>query len=143
MSVLLLEALADAIYAYEGNRPPDRAYRNRNPGNLRADASTQNNDGAGYRVFPRFSLGYTALLDDITAKVSGQNAHGLGPGSSLWDFFRIYAPSADANDPIAYAAFVADWLSETYPPKIFTRGMTFSDIAGTIGQELPVGVAAS
>lgn len=143
MSVPFIEAMADAIYAYEGNRPPDRAYRNRNPGNLRANPSTQTNDGEGYRVFPTFAVGYQALLDDIRAKVSGQNAHGLGAQSTLWDFFRVYAPSQDGNDPVAYADVVADWLHECYPVAWVTKESTFEEIALAINQELPGGVAAA
>jgi hypothetical protein len=106
-----IEALADAIMNFEGWHAGSRSNRNRNPGNLRDSAAKVAEDPDGYAVFPDLPTGYRALLDDITAKVTGHNTHGLGPASTLADFFRIYAPSGDRNDPDTYARHVASELT--------------------------------
>jgi hypothetical protein len=126
----LLEALADSIWRFEGWIPPgvdpkfpngSRSWRNRNPGNLRPvrsnlKADSDGNlrpivpvDQANYRVFNSLEYGWAALLDDITAKLNG--SHNLTNESTLRNFFDIYAPSDDDNDPNKYARQVAIWLS--------------------------------
>ena len=66
-------------------------------------------DDANYRVFDSLAQGWIALLNDITAKLEG--SHGLTDNSTLRNFFDIYAPSNDDNDPNKYARQVAIWLS--------------------------------
>ena len=127
----LLEALADSIMRFEGWIPPgmdprspqgSRSWRNRNPGNLRPVGQNLPRmvgtkplateipvDDANYRVFDSLAQGWIALLNDITAKLDG--SHGLTDNSTLRNFFDIYAPSNDDNDPNKYARQVAIWLS--------------------------------
>ena len=118
----LLEALADSIWRFEGWIPPgvdpkspqgSRSWRNRNPGNLRPvtmlGVQAVPVDDANYRVFDSLAQGWIALLNDITAKLEG--SHGLTDNSTLRNFFDIYAPSNDDNDPNKYARQVAIWLS--------------------------------
>jgi hypothetical protein len=118
----LLEALADSIWRFEGWIPPgvdpkspqgSRSWRNRNPGNLRPvtmlGVQAVPVDDANYRVFDSLAQGWIALLNDITAKLDG--SHGLTDNSTLRNFFDIYAPSNDDNDPNKYARQVAIWLS--------------------------------
>ena len=118
----LLEALADSIWRFEGWIPPgvdpkspqgSRSWRNRNPGNLRPvtmlGVQAVPVDDANYRVFDSLAQGWIALLNDITAKLDG--SHGLTDNSTLRNFFDIYAPSNDDNDPDKYARQVAIWLS--------------------------------
>lgn len=143
MSVPLLDALAQANYSYEGNRPPSRAYRNCNPGNLRPTAAAQEHDAAGYRVFTSFAIGYLYLLDDLGAKVSGHNTHGLGPNSTLLQLYAVYAPAGDSNNPEAYVDFVLAWLQQTYPGKLIDRSDSFAQIYKKIGQEGPSVVSGS
>lgn len=106
-----LEALADAISAFEGNnKPGSRPNRNRNPGNLRPyPGYTGPTDGENYRVFDSHVKGYQALLDDLTAKLHG--SHGLTPQSTIFDLLNIYAPAGDHNNPTNYAKFVVWWLT--------------------------------
>lgn len=118
----LIEALADSIWRFEGWIPPgadpkfplgSRSWRNRNPGNLRPiltpGAPKVPVDDRQYRVFDSLAQGWIALLNDITAKLDG--SHGLTDDSTLRNFFDIYAPSEDDNDPNKYARQVAIWLS--------------------------------
>jgi hypothetical protein len=118
----LLEALADSIMRFEGWTPPgmdprspqgSRSWRNRNPGNLRpviaSGVQAVPVDDRNYRVFESLAQGWIALLNDISAKLEG--SHGLTDNSTLRNFFDIYAPSNDDNDPNKYARQVAIWLS--------------------------------
>lgn len=132
----LVEALADSIQRFEGWIPPgvdprmpagSRSWRNRNPGNLRPDprprAVAQPVDSANYRIFDTLTLGWDALRSDISAKLNG--SHNLTDDSTLRNFFDIYAPSDDDNDPDKYARQVAIWLSR--------------DLGGTIAPETTLG----
>jgi hypothetical protein len=143
MSVPVLEAIADAIYLYEGNKPRDRAYRNRNPGNLRATDAITPQDGQMYRIFPSFAQGYNALLYDLTCKISGMNKTGLDFDSSLLDLFNVYAPAADRNDPEKYADYVAFWLGWVYGVTSITPVRTFREIYAIAKEEVPRGVSAT
>jgi hypothetical protein len=115
----LIEALADSIWRFEGWIPAgtdarypkgSRSWRNRNPGNLRPiPGSFAPVDDSNYRVFDSLSDGWLALINDITVKLAG--SHGLTDDSTLRNFFDIYAPSDDNNDPDKYARQVATWLS--------------------------------
>ena len=75
------------------------AARHRNPGNIR--------EGGDFKTFASPEEGFQALKEDVLAKQTGNNSHGLGPTSSLYDFFNVYAPPEDHNDPKAYAEAVA------------------------------------
>ena len=143
MIVLVLDALAQAIYAYEGNKPGDRAFRNNNPGNLRTTTLIEAQDGDHYRIFPTFRSGYQALLDDLTAKITGKNDHGLSQESTLVAFFQVYAPAGDDNAPAKYAAFVADWMSRTYEQTV-TPTLTIRRLYKQVAKEaVPLGVTAA
>jgi hypothetical protein len=90
-----LEALADAISYYnQAHEPTSPAYRNRNPGNLRAFSLRHVHDEDGHRIFNSILDGYQALLYDIKIKASG-NSHSklkkLDP--TLNDLMRTYGHS--------------------------------------------------
>ena len=140
MPVLLLEAIADAIMAYEGWKPNTRSYRNRNPGNLRASTLAIGQDADGYCIFGSFSAGYFSLLKDLAAKVRGHTRHGLSLHSTLLDLFDVYAPAADHNWPRLYALFVARRLAKTYGQPV-SVATTFYDLYTKIArQAVPDGV---
>lgn len=143
MSVPLIEALADAIYRYEGDGPGMRANRNRNPGNLRPESADQARDSDGYRVFTNFVLGYNALLHDLACKIVGQNTHGLTMDSSLWDLFKVYAPAGDGNAPEAYTFHVVKWLQTVYGNYTLTSATTFRELYAISHQEAPIGVTTA
>ena len=108
MSVDPLEAIADAIQAFEGWHPGTRSYVNRNPGNLEGGVKT---DSKGYDVFPDFVTGYTALLNELRGKFTGNNRHGIGPGSTMIQLMNIYAPPSDNNPTTAYCLFICQWAT--------------------------------
>lgn len=143
MSVPLLEAIADAITAREGWFPDTRSYRNRNPGNLRDSVWPHETDTGGYCIFKSFVSGYCALMDDLTAKVTGKTKTGLSVDSSLLKFFEVYAPAQDNNSPTVYASFVVMRLMQVYNVNV-TYYMTFRELYTSVAkQELPGGVAAA
>ena len=143
MKVSLLEAIADAIMHYEGWNAASRSYRNRNPGNLRATKHDQEQDAEGYRVFPCLEVGFSMLVHDLTCKVSGRNSHHLDRHSTLLDVFKVYAPEGDKNHPVAYAAFVANWLRVVYGVAEIYSTNTLEEIFQIVGQEVPDGVATA
>lgn len=116
MPVNGLEAVADAIMKFEGWDPHTRSYQNRNPGNLRltvhvgAGLASYPVDDKGYTIFPDFQTGYGALLRELRSKFSGQNAHKIGPSSTVLALISVYAPLADNNPTEEYAQFVAKWV---------------------------------
>lgn len=101
----MVDDIAQAIYRMEGNASTSIATRNNNPGNLRSGTGQTGTNG-GYAVFPDMATGWNALYHQIDLNISR--------GLTLYEFFggkagvyAGYAPSADSNDPINYANFVA------------------------------------
>ena len=118
MAVPRIEALADAIMAFEGWHPGDRPYRNRNPGDLRFSPLAIDTDRGGYAVFDTFAHGYRGLLQDLQAKCCGNTVTDLKPTSTLQDLVDVWAPAADHNDPLRYAEFVARFIATALNMKI-------------------------
>lgn len=121
-----IDATAMAIFTFEGARlgnPNVRNIRNNNPGNLRPYAAVQTTDGDHYRTFPTFADGWAALIADIQAKLDKH----LIPKSTMENFFDLYAPGADHNDPHGYAQFVCKWMSDALARTI-TLATTISEI---------------
>ena len=75
------------------------AERKHNPGNLKI--------GGVIREFQNDDQGYQALLADVKNKIDGKSVTGLKPTSTLSEFFKVYAPEEDGNDPQAYTNQVA------------------------------------
>lgn len=99
------EGIAQAIAQMEGyNTPGTLAQRNNNPGNLRSGPGQIGTSG-GFAVFPDAATGWAALDNQVSLNISR--------GLTLNQFFAGgngypgYAPSADANNPAQYAAFVS------------------------------------
>lgn len=95
----LLTEFCTAISQYEG-KPGDLNYRNNNPGNLR------NVDGS-FKKFKTWDEGMLALKDYVTRACTGKHK-AYSPMFTLIDFFNVYAPSGDNNNPGAYAKWVAN-----------------------------------
>lgn len=116
--------LAQQIATFEGfDKPGSVAQRNNNPGNLRAGPGATGTDKNGYAIFPDVNTGWAAL-HDLIQKHSGQDL-------TLQEFFGGkkgvypgYAPAADRNDPVNYAATVAKGLGVDPTAKL-------SDIPGS------------
>jgi hypothetical protein len=82
-------------------------------------------------------------VGDVTLKMNGQSTHkvpdgphagqALTPNSTLEDMIRIYAPTADGNDPVSYAQFVAQQIGSTPDAKLFT--LNPDDVAAAMAQK--------
>lgn len=111
-----------AIVEHEGwsaesvGTPPggSRAYRNHNPGNLRASPFACGTSG-GYATFKNDLIGWNALQWDLLQKAKGNTTTGLGPSSTLRDLIFKYAPPSDGNDSEKYltAVCLATGIAET------------------------------
>lgn len=121
-----VDATGIAIFIFEGGyHPKNRNVRNSNPGNLRPLTTEQTQDGHDYRVFKSFADGWLALVEDIQYKLD----HHLTAESTMVDFFNLYAPGADHNDPHGYAQFVCGWVGQALD-KAMTVETKVSEIYG-------------
>jgi hypothetical protein len=105
------------------------AAQNNNPGNLRYAGQSGAAQGVGgFASFSSPQAGFDALVNDVSMKMQGQSTHPipdgptagkkLTPDSSLEDMIRVYAPTADGNDPVGYAQTVARGLGVTPQTKL-------------------------
>ena len=109
-----LDAFAAAIQKFEGGHPKDRNMRNNNPGNIRTvGTATPPKDSGGFAIYNTYQEGLDALKRDISAKITGNTHTGLGPNSTIRDFFYTYAPPSDNNPTEKYAQTVANALGVT------------------------------
>ncbi len=90
-----------AIQSYEG-KPGDLNYKNKNPGNIRGL------DGK-FLMFKTMEAGFAYLKDYVTRASTGKHK-AYKDGCTITEFFRVYAPTADNNDPDKYAIFIAKRL---------------------------------
>lgn len=97
----VLAEFCQYISEYEGG-PGDLNHRNNNPGNLR------NLDGS-FKKFKTWDEGMNALRDYVTRACTGQHK-AYKPTFSFYQFFAVYAPSGDSNNPHAYAEFICKRL---------------------------------
>jgi hypothetical protein len=110
MNTQVIQLFALAIQQHEGWFAGSHSQRNNNPGNLRSGVGQTGSDGS-FAIFASYQDGFNALVSDITAKFTGNTRTGLGPSSTILQFFQVYAPSADSNDPATYAQSVVDYLN--------------------------------
>jgi hypothetical protein len=106
----LLTTFCEAIRDYEGS-PGDLNYQNNNPGNCRCSpvgyAAEYGNvlcvetASGKFAKFPTYALGWLYLKNLVDGRIKAN------PSWTFFDFFRVYSPRADSNDPSAYAEFVA------------------------------------
>lgn len=89
-----------AIAEMEGfNKPNTISQMNKNPGNLRAGKRSKSKDTRGYAIYTTVEDGW-ADLADLLAYYGRKHFTLLG-------MMEKYAPSADKNNPKAYARFIA------------------------------------
>jgi len=128
----VLDSFAAEIQRVEGYSPGTRAYRNNNPGNIRPGTLNLGQvgvDSGGFAIFSSYAAGYQALINDIAAKFSGHTSTGLGPNATVLQFFQVYAPSSDNNNPVSYAQTVVDGLNAQYGSGL-TIYSTLGQVAG-------------
>lgn len=104
---------ARAIEAYENM---GKSYNN--PGALRY-SPLQSGARNGFSVFRTYEDGWAALLYQLNLAASGKSKI-YRPDMSLADFFRLYSPASDGNDPDRYARFVAGRIGVPVETKIGT-----------------------
>lgn len=97
----LLKEFCIAISEYEG-KPGDLNHKNKNPGNIR------NVDGT-FKKFKTWEEGMLALEDYVTRACTGRHAS-YKPDFTITQFFEVYAPKSDNNNPHTYASWVAGKL---------------------------------
>lgn len=87
------------------------AWRNKNPGNLRFHNQLGNigQDKRGFAIFPDYQTGYNVLKTLLINACTGKSTV-YHPTMTLYDFYAVYAPSFDNNDPRNYANVVAKRL---------------------------------
>ena len=102
---------------------PNIPTANNNPGDLK-DPSTGN-----FQTFGSSAEGKAALYNDLTAKMNGK----LGSGS-LIDFSKTYAPASDGNNPIQYAANLANKLGVSPDTKLGDLKGRIDDFADAVSQ---------
>lgn len=113
---------AEAIKKHEGWFIGSRSYRNLNPGNFRytnyiRSLGAIGSDDGNYSIFPTYEKGWQALLqflrDAQANRLYSYREYARAQGHSvptLRDFFHVYAPSSDSNDPDHYAKTVASYI---------------------------------
>lgn len=120
-----LLAWAAAAKVREGWAIGTTSYRNLNPGNLRYTPYTKSlgaigHDPQNFCIFPTYAAGENALLqffrdaraNELIPYREYAQKHGRKM-PTLQDFYQVYAPAADSNDPNSYAVFVAKQIGCT------------------------------
>lgn len=98
----VIERVADAITKYE-NTPKEW----NNPGALRYSPFENSNIG-GFSRFLTYEDGRRALIYQLEIASSGKSRY-YSPEMNIYDFFSVYAPELDNNNPQRYAEFVKDY----------------------------------
>ncbi len=111
----LLKKFCSAIKDYEGYFIGSRSYRNCNPGNIKCSQPFEKSlahelgaigqDADNFAKFKNFDAGFQALKDFVT--LACMNKLKAYKNVSILEFFNIYAPSSDNNNPNSYASYVA------------------------------------
>lgn len=94
----------EAITKMEAAKP----YRN-NPGNLRYIGQQYAVNDKGFCKFDTLQHGKDALRRLLVNACTGLSKV-YNPNMNLYQFYNIYAPSSDGNDPKNYANFVAKYI---------------------------------
>jgi hypothetical protein len=105
----LINEFCLAIRDFEG-KPGDLNYKNNNPGNLRSL-------NGSFMKFKTYEAGWLALRDYVIRACTGGHKS-YRPDFTILQFFKVYAPSVDKNDPVAYANWVANKLNVPVTMKI-------------------------
>lgn len=106
-----------AIQAHEGYFMGSRSWRNNNPANFKVSVLTPfmkelggtGLDSGGFVKFPSYAVGFQALCTFLTYACQDKLRAYKG-NMTLLEFFKVYAPSADKNNPVNYATYIANKL---------------------------------
>jgi hypothetical protein len=121
---------AEQIKIHEGYFPGSASYRNNNPGNFRCSSLIMGELGAtkcvnNLAVFPDYETGWKALKQFLVYACTDK-LRSYKSTMTLLDFYKVYAPSADNNNPLNYATCVAKGLGVTVDTRISTLYATTS-----------------
>jgi hypothetical protein len=104
----LLSAMCYAVREHEGWYPGSRSQRNNNPGNTKVSPvgylpvyEPVKKDPQGFAIFKDYATGWRYLENLILSHASKYSEY------TLSQYFKVYAPAADNNDPVRYASVVA------------------------------------
>lgn len=133
-----LNSLATAHMRHEGfgtkNAPTITSANN--PGALRWTPGQAKFGGKpgpkNFTVFPDFDSGYKALVADLRAKLTGGSSHiNYKNNPTLLSYVKVYAPTADGNNPTGYAAaLVRDLQKAGYDVDLNTPLSELSSLIG-------------
>jgi len=117
-----IEQWAKAIQKHEGYFPGSASYRNNNPGNFRCSSLVMGEFGAtkcinNLAVFPTYEKGWEALKQFLIYACTDK-LRSYKSSMTLLDFYKVYAPSADNNNPMNYASAVAKDMGISIDTKI-------------------------
>ena len=122
MDNILLNKMCLAIQSREGYFAPGQnpsypkgtpAYNNCNPGNLRyANQIGSIGQKNGFAIFPNYQTGFDALKRQILLVAKGKSKVYPRP-CTIQQFFNIYSPISDGNDPVSYALEVSNKMGVT------------------------------
>ena len=109
-----LQLWAEAVQKHEGWFAGSRSQRNNNPGNLRYTPYTKSLGAVGqdegrFCEFPDYGTGWSALVQFLTDAANNLLIPYKG-NPTLLEFFSVYAPSSDNNNPRRYAEVVAGYI---------------------------------
>lgn len=96
----LLDKFCLAIQEYEGYYPGSNSYRKHNPGNIK-------DINGNFVVYSNYATGWAALKNYVERACTGKHK-AYKPDFTIKQFFNVYAPSSDNNNPDKYAIFVAN-----------------------------------
>lgn len=110
---------AEAIKQHEGWFAGSRSQRNNNPGNIRyaKQIGTTGQDSKGFAIFKTYDEGFACLIRLIENAKNGKSQV-YKSEMTFAEFFGVYAPAFDSNDPHRYAQFVAQKLKVDVDYKI-------------------------
>lgn len=117
-----IEAWAKAIQKHEGYFPGSASYRNNNPGNFRCSSLVMGEFGAtkcvnNLAVFPTYEKGFAALKQFLIYACTDQ-LRSYKKEMTLIEFYSVYAPSSDGNNPKNYASAIAKDMGVSIDTKI-------------------------
>lgn len=111
-----------AIQRHEGFYPGSASHRNNNPGNFRCSPLIMGELGAtkcvnNLAIFPTYEKGFAALKQFLTYACTDK-LRSYQSAMTLLQFYKVYAPSADKNNPLGYAIAIAKDLGISINTKI-------------------------
>jgi len=113
-----IEQWCESIQSHEGWILPctkypagSASFRNNNPGNFRCSSLVMGELGAtkcvnNLAVFPNYETGFKALKQFLIYACTDK-LRSYKSTMTLLDFYKVYAPSSDNNNPLNYATCVA------------------------------------